>query len=175
MSYWYFYDQIAPNANDIHDKSMKWSFGPQGSLECSWGSPERPQGSPESWDFQRLGIPWLPGWVGLVDLAPWKARRATKNLFAVLCWIIFTFCKCKSQGSWTLVSSDVWKRSLGEVFECYPRWRNRLLGAYCRKIKRFFWYLARKLCIIALETTSRGPTRSTTIFRQMRAYVYMCI
>ena len=56
---------------------------PRGSL---MRSPKVPKGSPERWDSQRIGIPWLPGWAGLVGLARWKARWATKNLFGVSCW-----------------------------------------------------------------------------------------
>ena len=69
---------------------LEWSWGipreasamPRGAQ----GSLEVPKGSPESWDSQRLGIPWLPGWAGLVGLAQWKARWAAKNLFGVSRW-----------------------------------------------------------------------------------------
>ena len=63
---------------------------PQGSPERPRGPLERfleaPKGSPDSWDSQRLGIPWLPGLSGLVGLARWKVRCVTKILFGVSCW-----------------------------------------------------------------------------------------
>ena len=60
--------------------------GGQRFLGMSLGSPKA---SPERWDSERLGIPWLAGWAGLVGLARWKAPWAAKTWLGSHAQIIF--------------------------------------------------------------------------------------